>query len=92
MINTANESSIADVVNLLVYYGFEMIGYTVEEILEKWLINHQIILIRLAVLEALYQGRYKAISVEQILNLWQRKGNVHYHFTQDFEKLICKDS
>ena len=91
MINTANESSVADVLILLVHYGFEIIDYTLEELIEKWLINHKIIWIRLAVIEALYQGRYKAISVEQILNIWQKKGNASYHFTQDFERLICKD-
>ncbi|HAO10786.1 MAG TPA: hypothetical protein DCQ51_06355, partial [Planktothrix sp. UBA8407] len=41
------------------------------------------------ILESLYQGRYKAISVEHILIYWQRRGQKIHHFTPDFERLIC---
>ncbi|MDB9376454.1 hypothetical protein, partial [Nodularia sphaerocarpa] len=37
----------------------------------------------------LYQGRYKGISVQQILAFWQRRGQVIYHFNMEFERLIC---
>lgn len=91
MMNSANESTMMEAINLLTHYGFEIAGYTVEELSEKWLNQYQSMWIRLAVVEALYQGRYKAISVEQILNFWQKKGNPIYHFTKDFERLICKN-
>jgi hypothetical protein len=45
----------------------------------------------MAVLEALYQGRYKVISVEEILKLWHRRGQPTFHFTHDFERLVCKN-
>ncbi|GEM_PF-2345884 len=43
--------------------------------------------IRLAVVEALYQGRYKPVSVTQILALWQRRGRVISHFNREFESI-----
>ncbi len=46
--------------------------------------------IRAAIIEALYQGRYKAISVEHILTLWQKRGHPAPHFTGDFERIICR--
>jgi len=47
--------------------------------------------IRMAILEALYQGRYKVISVEEILKIWQRRGHPTFHFTGEFERLVCKN-
>ena len=47
--------------------------------------------IRLAVVEALYQGRYKAISVEHILDCWRRRGQPNFHFSLEFERLICQN-
>jgi hypothetical protein len=45
--------------------------------------------VRLAVVEALYQGRYKLISVEQILTIWQRRGKALCHFNREFEAIIA---
>ena len=42
-----------------------------------------------AVIEALYQGRYKTISVEQILIIWQRRGGPLHHFNGEFERIVC---
>jgi hypothetical protein len=75
---------------LLTYYGFEMRGYTATELLSYWLQHYQAIWVRYAVVEALYQGRYKAVSVEQILNFWFRRGNPNFHFNYEFERLICR--
>ncbi len=44
--------------------------------------------VRLATLEALYQGRYKVRSVEQILSLWQRRGQPACRYTPDFARLV----
>lgn len=41
-----------------------------------------------AVIEALYQGRYKPISVEQLLRFWQRRGRSLPRFSSEFELLI----
>lgn len=44
--------------------------------------------IRIAVIEALYQGRYKVISVEQILDIWRRRGKILAHFNREFEAIV----
>lgn len=41
-----------------------------------------------AVIEALYQGRYKPVSVEQLLRFWQRRGRSHLRFSSEFESLV----
>jgi len=75
---------------LLMCYGFEIKGHTVGEIVEELLNKYSPIWLRLATIEAIYLGRYKIISVEQILSIWLRKGNPSYHFNHDFERLICR--
>lgn len=76
------------VIDLLTRYSFDLSGYTVDRLAEYWLQRYPSDWIRLAVIEALYQGRYKAVSIEQILNLWQRRGKPLYHFNRDFERII----
>ena len=75
---------------LLVHYGFEMGGYKAEELVAKWLNDYQANWVRLGVIEALYQGRYKSVSVEQILASWSRRSRAVYHFNHEFERLICR--
>ena len=89
MTEFTNESALAQTVALLTHYGFEMKGYTAQEVISRWLINYQANWIRLAVVEALYQGRYKTVSVDQILSFWFKRGNPMFHFNHDFECLIC---
>ena len=83
--------AVVQTVELLTRYRFDMKGYTATELVTQWLNNYPAIWIRLAVIEALYQGRYKAISAEQILNFWCRQGTPTFHFTHDFESLICRN-
>ncbi len=73
---------------LLVHYDFELGNQTVEEIASWWVKNYEVDWLPLAAIEALYQGRYKAISVEQILTLWKRRGKPIYHFNSEFEMLV----
>lgn len=74
---------------LLRQYGFDLDGASVEATLDRWLRHFSPRWIRLALIEALYLGRYKAISVEQILELWQRREQPIYHFNSEFEAIIC---
>lgn len=74
---------------LLHHYSFELAGYAVAQQIEIWLEYYPTEWLPLAIIEALYQGRYKAISVEQILNLWQRREHPVHHFNHEFERLIC---
>jgi hypothetical protein len=84
------DSAVAYAVALLKHYGFELRGYTAEELVNLWLKNHSAHWIRLGVIEALYQGRYKAVSVEQILAVWARRGQPIYRFNHEFERLISR--
>ena len=90
MTETNYEAAIIQTEELLNHYGFELMGNTAKELINQWLKQYNPLWLRLAVVEALYQGRYKAISVEQILYFWSRKGNPNFHFTHEFERLICR--
>jgi hypothetical protein len=83
-----NPMQIATILN---QYRFEMRGYKAQELIERWLPTYSLNWIRMAILEALYQGRYKVISVEEILKIWHRRGHPTFHFTGDFERLVCKN-
>jgi hypothetical protein len=74
---------------LLIHYSFDLSGYGAAELVERWQNQYPDGWLHLAVIEALYQGRYKAISVQQILTLWQRRDQPSFHFNMEFERLIC---
>ncbi|ARV60866.1 hypothetical protein BZZ01_21600 [Nostocales cyanobacterium HT-58-2] len=74
---------------LLIHYSFDLSGYSASELVDHWQKQYPGNWLHLAVIEALYQGRYKAISVQQILTCWQRRGQAIFHFNMEFERLIC---
>ena len=75
---------------LLQDYSFDLGGYLAAELVDLWRqhLETEPSWIRAAVVEALYQGRYKAFSVEQILRLWKRRGYPMRHFNHDFERVV----
>ena len=81
----------AQVAALLVHYGFDLGGKKAEKLAGEWLTKYPSHWLRLAVIEALYQGRYKAVSVGQILSMWQRLSQPIYHFNGEFERLVCSN-
>ncbi|CCQ59643.1 hypothetical protein [Crocosphaera watsonii] len=83
-----NDGNLNQIKALLTRYGFETKQIAISELVENWAAYYSVYWIRLAILEALYQGRYKAISVEHILDLWKRLGQPTYHFTHEFERFI----
>jgi hypothetical protein len=85
-----NSATARQIVALLSHYGFDLRGYTPDELAVQWLNVYHEHWVRLAVIEALYQGRYKSISIEQILNFWARRQHPIFHFNHDFERLICR--
>ncbi|TVP56705.1 MAG: hypothetical protein EA343_23870 [Nodularia sp. (in: Bacteria)] len=89
MITTASQSSAELAIALLTHYSFDLSGHTASELINRWQSQYPVKWLHLAVVEALYQGRYKGISVQQILAFWQRRGQVIYHFNMEFERLIC---
>lgn len=84
------DTSLSYAVALLNHYGFELRGYTAEELINLWVKNYSAHWVHLAVIEALYQGRYKAVSVEQILAVWARRGQPIHRFNHEFERLISR--
>ena len=88
MIDAAKNPNI-DAVTLLIHYSFDLGSYSASELTDCWTHDYSANWVRFAVIEALYQGRYKAISVEQILAFWQRRGVASYHFNHEFERLVC---
>ncbi|HEY9622865.1 MAG TPA: hypothetical protein V6C78_21085 [Crinalium sp.] len=89
MTELLKDSVAVQAAELLDYYSFDLSGYDAVELVHRWLLEHPAIWVRAAVVEALYQGRYKAISVEQILVLWHRRGHPIHHFNHEFERIIC---
>uniref|UniRef100_UPI0025B3DEB7 hypothetical protein n=1 Tax=Trichocoleus desertorum TaxID=1481672 RepID=UPI0025B3DEB7 len=89
MTESVKDSVSANAAALLIHYSFDLNGCTVDELVTSWSSTYQPLWVRSAVIEALYQGRYKAISVEQILALWRRRGQPLYHFNHEFERIVC---
>jgi hypothetical protein len=85
----AKDLATHDTTNLLTHYSFDLSGYMVEQLIDRWLRTYPPVWLRAAVIEALYQGRYKAISVEQILSFWGRRGQPLQHFNHEFERIVC---
>lgn len=75
---------------LLQEYSFELGGFNPQELVRFWqqTLAVEPVWIRAAVLEALYLGRYKAFSVEQILHMWKRRRQSMRHFNHDFERVV----
>jgi hypothetical protein len=84
------ERDIGQACQLMQEYSFDLGGYGASELTHLWQQHLQAepSWIRAAVVEALYQGRYKAFSVEQILRLWKRRGYSMRHFNHDFERVV----
>jgi hypothetical protein len=78
------------VIALLQYYNFDIGNYSFDDLARLWC-EYDPIWIRLAIIESLFRGRYKAVSVDQILEFWQRRGEPCCRFSREFERLICGD-
>lgn len=91
MAELARARPIVQAETLLTYYGFDLSGYTVHRTIQDWLHDYRADWIPAAIVEALYQGRYKSVSVSQILLLWKRRGQPLRHFNHEFETIICRE-
>jgi len=90
MTELTHDLSLAQAHSLIDSYDFDLGRDKAPQLLQSWLETYNARWIRLATIEALYRGRYKAVSVEQILNVWLRLGIPQTHFTYEFERLICR--
>lgn len=75
---------------LLTHYSFDLQGQGIEPVVHKWLAAYPNRWVMAAVVEALYQGRYKVDSVNRILSAWQARGQPLPHFDHDFADIVCK--
>jgi hypothetical protein len=93
--SSTSSSPISTTLELLTYYSLESDRYppsiSKAQVLDEWLKSYSEQWIRLALVESLYQGRYKMISVEQLLVLWSRRGQPTFHFNHEFASLVCHD-
>jgi hypothetical protein len=92
MIDQHISPEVAHISKLLQDYSFDVENYQVEAIVASWLQRFDPTWISHAITEALYQGRYKVVSVHQILQLWQRRGQPIRHFNREFESIILGQS
>ncbi|MEM1256261.1 MAG: hypothetical protein AAGI69_27815 [Cyanobacteria bacterium P01_H01_bin.21] len=76
-------------ITLIKAFSLELNQYSPESQVLYWLNQHRAAWIRDAIIEAVYQGRYKVISVQHILLIWQRRGQPVRHFTSGFEQVIA---
>jgi len=84
-------NQIQETIILMKYYSFDLNGYQLKELIAKWTKIYPHNWLPLAVTEAIYQGRLKAVSVEQILNVWLKKGKIQQNFNYEFIRLIKPD-
>lgn len=89
MTDSTAESFLTIAASLLTYYSGEGDNSPHIALLDNWLEIYPPDWVRLALIEALYRGRYKTISVGSLLADWQRRGQPIYHFNREFEALIC---
>lgn len=82
-------AAIAETTALLQHYGFDLGGQETTAVVAHWQQTYPVEWLRPATLEALYRGRYKTVSVAEILRQWHKKGAVQTNFDPDFETLIC---
>ena len=90
MTESNSDLAVAQAIALMKSYSFETNGTSVEKLVPKWLNDYQASWVRLATIEALYLGRYKVVSIEQIMTVWLRLGTPNIHFKREFERLICR--
>ncbi|MBW4485911.1 MAG: hypothetical protein KME14_25580 [Tildeniella torsiva UHER 1998/13D] len=92
MIPPNNIPDVEPIHQLLISYSFDAEDYPTEAMIVGWLEDFGSVWVSHAITEALYQGRYKVISIDQILKLWQRRGQPIRHFNREFEAIILGQS
>jgi hypothetical protein len=69
-------------------YGLELDCDRVDTFLVTWFEQYDSAWIFKAIVESVYRGRYKIVSVDNILKDWQRIGQPRYNFTPEYEREI----
>lgn len=76
---------------LLRYYSFDLGSNSAEQIVEDLLNSYPAKWVIAAVIESIYQGRYKIASVNNILLRWYLNGHPQHRFDVEFADLICNN-
>jgi hypothetical protein len=76
------------VVALILRYGFDLGEQSALSMVRSWSCKYDPSFLSLAVVESLHLGRYKAVSIEQVLNGWQRRGEPIPHFSEEFADMV----
>lgn len=92
MIANPISPEVAQLYSLVQDYSFDVDAYAMDSVIADWLREFDLIWVSHAITEALYQGRYKIVSIDQILRLWQRRGHPIRHFNREFETIILGQS
>ena len=77
-----------DAAAFLNQYGFDLGGRSPQEWLVEWQRAFPQTWVASALVEALYRGRYKAVSVQQLLVMWQTRGTPCMGFGLDFGRKV----
>ncbi len=88
MTQSSYSPDIEPVYQLLTSYSFDTEAYAMDAVIGDWLEECGPVWVSHAITEALYQGRYKVVSIDHILKLWQRRGQPIRHFNREFESII----
>lgn len=88
----SNTPDVEPIYQLLTSYSFDAEDYSTKAVIAGWLEEFGPVWVSHAITEALYQGRYKVVSIDQILKLWQRRGQPIRHFNREFESIILGQS
>lgn len=89
MTEQVRDPAVTEAADLLTRYSFDLGVFSVEQLITYWLRSYPSCWLRTAIIEALYQGRYKAVSVGQILSIWKRRGQPIHHYNYEFEGIVC---
>ncbi|MFZ4639042.1 MAG: hypothetical protein ACOYMP_01390 [Nodosilinea sp.] len=92
MANPNLSPEVISILKLLREYSFDIDHYASEVLISQWIQEFGYRWVGNAITEALYQGRYKIISIDHILQLWQRRGQPIRHFSREFESIILGPS
>lgn len=91
MVRPRTSPETTPILQLLSDYSFD-VDTCAEAMVTGWLQQFEPVWVSQAITEALYQGRYKMVSVDHILQLWQRRGQPLRHFNREFESIILGQS
>lgn len=76
---------------LLQHYSFDLDDDhdSAEQVVREWLDEYSPKWVVAAIVEAIFQGRFKTTSVDNILLTWGLSGRPQHHFDSQFADLVC---